>query len=195
MCLGTWGWGVSFLLSLAEPKCLVPFRLCFGGKKERRRVPRLCSCHWCCCRRPLPKEEVSPLKPQGLSIAHQGTQPGPKQGQTLTAHPCGMGGCSEVLGGAASSSRAMPTAELMLFIPKESSESAAQGFSSSCGHLRDGEQSPGSSWSWVEHAKALPDHCPIPALSLRWLHPFHTCLPDDQDQPVQPDVSPWDPSR
>lgn len=92
-------------------------------------------------------------------------------------------------------SRAMPTAELMLFIPKESSESAAQGFSSSCGHLWDAEQSPGSSWSWVEHAKVLPNHCPILALSLRWLHLFHTWLPDDQDQPVQPDVSPWDPSR
>lgn len=33
--LGHLGWGASFLLSLAEPRRLVPFGVCFGGKREK----------------------------------------------------------------------------------------------------------------------------------------------------------------
>lgn len=158
--LGNSGWGALFLFSLAERGHLVPFGVCFGGKRERR-VLRVLSCR----RRVLPKEGVSAPLPRSAA------------GSDPARAPLSTGGCCELLGRAA----AVPTAVPTLFVPGEPSP-AARGPSSSPGHLWDGEQSCGRSWNRAERTGAFSERHPIPAVSLRWLHPFRTHLPDGRDR-------------
>lgn len=172
--LGNAGWGAWFLLSLAEPRHLVPFGVCFGGKRERRRVPRVLSC----CQRVLPKEEVSALKPH-RSPGHPAWG---KAGSGSGRAPVSMGGCCEVL---------------LLLQPRahcSSSSPAARGPSSSRGRLWDGSRAPAVAGA----GQSTPRRSPMAVPSWQFLSggsigSIRGCLVAGTSVP--PHVPPWDPSR